>query len=444
MSIDISAKKPSPMRINNPSTPVSSYFDYQKAFNRLSYLRYLTTSQECTYLETIATLDYNSAIKPIHEKLFNQYTIEDLDDDGHIKHSNCSADYYLKNKYLYITTEGALNYIEAYNSMGVQQRIKKEHEIQCVTKHIDKFIAATGGDTNKFTTIVSLGAGTSEKEIEVFKRLFNKNPIKKIYYFPLDISFHLLQLSSLKLFQHYTDPEILEINPIVADFWDAAEYKNNKSLFHVKGEIKDEINKVFILLGNTFGNYRENDLLDQLIQLMEINDWLIISVNILKNSHDDNTSIICIDQQKRLYDEYNKLEVVQWLLQPLKYIPWYAGYFQRCRYLQFDFNSSVMTGGGSEKEFITVVPNTIFYSPCLKVHSMTINNNGETHSTPSQIRLASTAKYNLFSLGEWFKGYKFECYKFDVLDWDAEEENAVLVLKKIEVPKTEVLPKPIG
>lgn len=420
----------------------SSY--YKEANNRLSSLTYLTTSQECTFLETIGTLNYKDSIRPIHEKLFNHYSISFFDEENKMQKEFPSTDFFLKNKYLYMSTKGALNYLDAFSSMQETQKEKNDNEKKWVSKFIRGALYnydKKNGATLRSGTIISLGAGTSEKEIEILKKAIPNCKQQKIYYYPLDISFHLLQLSMLKLSQEFQEPEVFEFHPIVADFWDAAKYPSNKKLFPKN----NTTGRIFLLLGNTFGNYREIELLDQIMQLMEPNEVLIVGINILedgasstpfmKDSEVDKDTEL--EQQKKLFVDYNKLEVIQWLLQPLNYIPWYAGYLQRAKYLKFDFDSSVMHGADNERKFITVVPGTIFYAPCINVQPIRISGLGR-QATPSSIRLASSAKYHFSSLIYWFKNtYRFGEFWFKVDESVSEGEGAVLKLIKEKVPLPE-------
>lgn len=64
-----------PTKVEVTNTLKDDDLKYLKAVNRVANLRYLTTSQECTFLETIGTLNYTDAISPIHKKLFNQYLL---------------------------------------------------------------------------------------------------------------------------------------------------------------------------------------------------------------------------------------------------------------------------------------------------------------------------------------------------------------------------------
>lgn len=435
-----------PTKVKIINTLTDAKFNYVKAVNRVSYLRYLTTSQECTFLETIGTLNYTDVIIPIHKKLFNQYSITFLDERNKKESGLLSTDYFLKNKYLYMSTKGALNYLDAFSSMQDTQKEKNDFEKTWVATNIKDSLYSYDqkyGEELASGTIISLGAGTSEKEIEILKKVIPLCNNKKICYYPLDISFHLLQLSMLKLSHEFQEPDRVEFHPIIADFWDAANYSKKKDLFPEN----NTTGRVFLLLGNTFGNYREIDLLDQLMQLMELNEVLIVGINILERSDSlepfkkdsEVNKETELKQQEKLFADYNRPEVIQWLLQPLNYIPWYAGYLQRAKYLKFDFDSSVMKGDDKEKKFITVVPGTIFYAPRINVQPISISSPGsKLNATPSSIRLASTAKYHLSSLIYWFENsYRFGDFYFNVDDSKSEGEGAVLKLIKEKAPKKE-------
>ena len=304
-------------------------------------------------------------------KLFNQY-----DDVGS---SMESSDFYLKNKYLYVTTTGIMNYLRLYES---QKKTLEEFFRFEKYELADAIIGLLRSlDDNSMLNIVSLGAAISDKEAEVLRDIVEDDEIKKkIRYYPVDISPMLIQLG-LNSFAKDPVYQDFEVNPIVADFWSMARYIKSTD-DGLKGERRKEFfgegKRLFLIMGGTFGNYSEKEFLDQVLEMMDEGDELLVSVK-LQHPEDNYTP----DK-----DYINLPGNEDFLLEPLKYIPLYYGYSRYYRdFLVTDKNAN-LSENDDEMKFVSVVPKSECTAPFIEVDG--IGNNMQR----AKIRLCWSTRYD--------------------------------------------------
>ncbi|MEE3415487.1 MAG: hypothetical protein VZR53_08970 [Prevotella sp.] len=410
---------------------------YERAFtsinqavtNRLYEMKFFSRSEELSFLNQLGSYDASDyGDKKVFYKLFNHYGIRDR---------RTTSDYYLKNKYLYVTTTGILNYLRLYNAQKKTLYDFFEFEKNELREILLEFLNET--DNNQSLNLVSLGAAISDKEAEVLKEIFeNNNYRKRIKYYPVDISSMLLQLglnnlSKEKLFADF------EVNPVVADFWSLADYirlnnpqskpneiqkkREKRAVFFGKGK------RLFILLGGTFGNYTEREFLDQVIELMDENDELMISVKLQQE-----------DGSYTPDKDYKNLPGNRgFLLEPLKFIPLYYGYSRFLRDSLVTSSKANLDYHDDELKFVSVVPKSECTAPYLDVDK------AGKESQRARIRLCWSTRYNSEELKSWMvntfiskdKEHKFEyCQdrKGNVWYHKVRQENcfAVMRLRKVK------------
>ncbi len=335
------------------------------------------------------------------DKLFNQYKINGVEYN----------DLYLKNKYLYLTTKGVVNYLRLYEKQkkGINSKYY-DFEKKKVRNRINQIL----GENEGRLSIVSLGAANSNKEIDIFNKI-DKNYLKRIDYYPVDISDYLIHLGIIDISS--TDKlSQLEVKSIISDFWDLSDYlvKEDKKRSELFGENKKNI---FLILGGTFGNYTENDFLNKVINLMGIHDELIISIKLK-------------DPAKKISDEYEHGSDVDFLMEPLTYIPYYYGYSKYHRNLLVK-NEDAKLENEDEKLCVSVVPDSVCHAPFINVK------HGKM-TTDKKIRLAWTTRYNKESLEKWIENYRsggdnngdFCFVKSQSEMIESENDYALLFLKK--------------
>lgn len=407
----------------------------QVVFNKSFNVSLFSDSEELSFLGSTSPEYYDEKVL---KKLFNFFQ------EG--KNDNIYSDYYLKNKYLYITTMGIMNYLRLYeaqkNTLADFFSFEKSE-----LKEIILDILNENDDLN----LISLGAAISDKEAEVLREIFEDNETyrKKIKYSPVDISPMLIQLginnfSKDRIFENF------EVNSLVADFWSIAsciKYKKFQKDEDNKNEIpednKKEIRKrfwnqndqkrLFIILGGTFGNYTEKEFLDQVLELMDENDELMISVK--------------LQQSNREYSpdkDYANLPGNEgFLLEPLTYIPLYYGYSRHYWNYLVTNDKANLSEGDDEIKFVSVVPKSKCTAPYVEVENI-----GEK-SKRGKIRMCWSTRYDSEELKKWMVETYYmgeegkEIYKLEYCkdgkgnDWYHRQQQdncyAVMRLKKVKV-----------
>lgn len=361
---------------------------------KLQHIYYLTDSKEIEFIRRLADNDKNeiTSSEDFRENVLKKLFIHE---DGQ------STFLYLKNKYLYLFTEGAIRFIEANQSMSNDKTKLADIEKNALEEAISKI-------TDNELNIFSLGAGTSETEINAIKSISDK----KINYFALDVSLYLLQLGVINYTNQCGKNDKINFKSILADIWDAAKTENIKAINSILDRSKPTI---FTFFGGTIGNYPEKKIIKEFLKMMNLKDTLIIGydtwfgqVNNAKNE---------------LYDKYNTIGNLQFLIQPLHYIPRYSGYINHfSKYFSFSKEDSILIKNSNDNEYdkVTNVSQSIVYAPYLKLP----NDAGTTKH--QKIRLAQSTKY--------------KCKNFT----DQDNELTKCLVKITEQQKTLSITKTIG
>lgn len=372
----------------------------EKIVEKIINIRVLTKSQEIKLLNQLTNHDKGYYDEELEKKIFNKY--EFVIKSG----KNLQSDLYLKNKYLYLTTRGVINYLRLYESLKAEEnKGYYNFEIECIKNIISKKL-----EDNKKLSLISLGAANSDKEISAIEGI-QKKELENLTYIPIDVSNYLIHLGiidSLKI-------ENLEINSIIADFWDLAKYIKEHP--KKRNELFTYNSKLFVMLGGTFGNYTEEELLNQIIQMMELEDELLISVQFY-------TDINVVNQ--KLIDEYkNKPGNDGFLLEPLTYIPFYYGYSKyRKDLLKIDI-TSIVDDNIPQKIFISVVPESICLSPYIELPKTKFG-------IKEKLRLAWTTRYKYDKLKKWIEEYHYEDYQFEIIK---DNKNCDQFIVENDIPK---------
>ncbi len=336
--------------------------------------QYLTDSKEVEFIANLATIDSGSISssqdfeKEILLKLF-------------LKSSEPNSTfYYLKNKYLYLFTEGAINFLEANKSMGNGKSNLAQLEIDLLKETITKYTTSNFKELN----IISIGAGTSDTELSVLGLMSGV----KFNYFAIDVSFYLLEIGVNKFKKRLENNEIkaeVEFISIVADIWKLANNINDFENLITRTKFDNGVTKtiptIFTFFGGTIGNYPEKEVVTKIMELMKLEDILIIGYDTYLSSKKEEAT-------SELYDKYNNIGNLQFLIQPLKYIPRYSGYLNHFnKYFKFSKDDAVLKIKENENEYekLTDVQNSLVYAPYLKLPS--------SSTQEKKIRLAQSTKY---------------------------------------------------
>jgi len=112
-----------------------------------------------------------------------------------------------------------------------------------------------------------------------------------------------------------------------------------------------------------------------------------------------------------IYRTNSTSEITRWLLHPLSYVPFYAGFLNQAKYFRFNKEESFLYSNNSshKEEIITVVNNTICYAPCLDLaEGIFVKYDGKNIDVPNRIRVASSTNYCLESLHQWLANYTYD------------------------------------
>ncbi len=339
----------------------------QKMYN----IRVFSKSRELNLLQKLSEKRDKYYDVEIIDKLFNHYKI--------CNGENVNNDLYLKNKYLYLTTRGVMNYLRLYQKQ--KEEVNKPYydfEISRVKNYIKTYLK-----DNDSLSIVSLGAANSDKEKDVFKGLTDTE-IGKIKYCPVDISNYLIHLGIIDVSSEERLKD-LDVNSIIADFWDLGDYIEDNEDNDIKEELFGKKGRVFLLLGGTFGNYTEKEFLDKIVELMDVGDELIISLKLKK----EGTSIS---------EEYDHPGDSEFLMEPLTYIPYFYGYAKYHRDLLEKGKNAELKDNDYDKKFVSIIPKSECHAPFIEVK--------DENELNKKLRLAWTTRYDKDTLINWLKNYR--------------------------------------
>ena len=164
-------------------------------------------------------------------------------------------------KLWYLKPDQAQAYLDLERSKVYQEKVIQE-EINLIEKNMGEFLSKFENDS---LNIIDLGCGDGKKAAILIEKMKGK---VKMRYCPIDISSYMVGKA------------IKEISRIkagkVIDFqWNISDFENieNISILLRQGEYKKNL---FLLLGNTLGNFEINELLYEVRSSMKSGDFLLI------------------------------------------------------------------------------------------------------------------------------------------------------------------------
>ncbi len=182
-------------------------------------------------------------------------------------------------KLWYLTPEQSQGYLDLENSKDYRTEVT-EKEISLINTNIDEIIEELG---NEPINVIDLGCGDGKKAIifldKIRQQMKTKKGIqKKVRYCPIDISGYMVE----KALSRVRETDIEEVTKFQ---WNISDFENIENVASVLryGEYKKNL---FLLLGNTLGNFEINELLYEIRSAMESGDILVIG-NGLDNRHSE-------------------------------------------------------------------------------------------------------------------------------------------------------------
>ena len=165
-------------------------------------------------------------------------------------------------KLWYLTPEQAQAFLDLEKSEDYQKEVIQK-EIDLIKANRDKLLEKIGkGHVN----IVDLGCGDGKKATLFIENL--QADREKIRYCPIDISDYMVEKA-------LTNIKETNVGEVVDFQWNISDFENLENVAHLlrKGPYKENL---FLLLGNTLGNFEINELLYEIRSSMREGDVLII------------------------------------------------------------------------------------------------------------------------------------------------------------------------
>jgi uncharacterized SAM-dependent methyltransferase len=183
-------------------------------------------------------------------------------------------------KLLYLTPEQAQAYLDRDESPQYQKNINLNAKA-LIEKNISKILERV---ENGPLNIIDLGCGDGKKACHIINYFKEK---AKIRYCPIDISGYMVN-KAVETMKEMPVSEIIEFKYNISDF----DNLENLTPLLTKGDYEKNL---FLLLGNTLGNFEIHELLYEIRSSMKNGDLLLIGTgvddrkgNLLANAEKDN------------------------------------------------------------------------------------------------------------------------------------------------------------
>lgn len=165
-------------------------------------------------------------------------------------------------KLWYLTPEQAQAYLDLENSKDYNKAVNKDQGESLMTSNAQRITEKVGKSP---INIVDLGCGDGKKAANLVAAFKKKI---KFRYCPIDISGYMVEKAS-ETFSNLNAGEIVEFQYNISDF----ENLENITPLLSRGKFKKSL---FLLLGNTLGNFEINDFLYQIRSAMRDGDLLLV------------------------------------------------------------------------------------------------------------------------------------------------------------------------
>ncbi len=190
-------------------------------------------------------------------------------------------------KLWYLKSNQAQAFLNLESSETYQKEVIQK-EIDLINDNIQEILGRVGKDN---LNIIDLGCGDGKKAVLFINHLNGK---VKLRYCPIDISSYMVEKAIKKIKKE-------DIGEVVEFQWNISDFENieNVSILLRQGDFKKNL---FLLLGNTLGNFEINELLYEVRSSMKGGDFLLVG-NGLDNRHPE-----------EILNSYNTPEVNEFLI----------------------------------------------------------------------------------------------------------------------------------
>jgi len=249
----------------------------------------------CCYANYVVKILVWKDIKRVVLSIFmqvNDLIFKELIKRGYSLEGNTRIWNIADSKLWYLTPEQAQAYLDSVSTKDYKKKIGPK-ELTLLNEQIANII----GDFRKGAmNIIDLGCGDGRKAGLFIKELKKKEI--KARYCPIDISAHMVKKAIEEIEKFEENPEIIKVH------WNISDFEN---LQNVVPLLKDEEYKtnLFLLLGNTFGNFETHELLYSVRNSMRDNDVIIIGNGLDNNQTEDDIVKSC--RENKLRNEFFSL-----------------------------------------------------------------------------------------------------------------------------------------
>lgn len=193
-------------------------------------------------------------------------------------------------KLWYLTNEQAQAFLDIEKSKAYEEEVIKK-EVDLIEQHLTEILNKVG---TKPINIIDLGCGDGKKAVLFIKHLKGK---VKLRYCPIDISGYMVEKAINKI-------KNMNVGEVVQFQWNISDFENLENVANLL-RIESYKSNLFLLLGNTLGNFEINELLYEIRSGMKNGDFLLIG-NGLDNRHYDD-----------ILKSYSTPEIKSWLVKIL-------------------------------------------------------------------------------------------------------------------------------
>jgi len=165
-------------------------------------------------------------------------------------------------KLWYLTPEQAQEFLDLERSEDYQRDVIQK-EIDLINKHICEIVKGIDGDS---INIIDIGCGDGKKAVLFIEKL--KKGHTKIKYCPVDISSYMVTQALNRI-------KKLNIDEVIEFQWNISDFENLENVANLIRSQKTGRN-LFLLLGNTLGNFEINELLYEIRSAMDCGESLLI------------------------------------------------------------------------------------------------------------------------------------------------------------------------
>lgn len=193
---------------------------------------------------------------------FNDLIFKELIKRGYSLEGNTRVWNIADSKLWYLTPPQAQAFLDLEQDQDYQKEVIQK-EITLVNKNINDILKELGKNP---VNIIDIGCGDGKKASLFMNHLKGKVPLR---YCPIDISNYMVEKALDRLKGELKEGEIVEFQ------WNISDFDNLENVAHIlrKGKYK---NNLFLLLGNTLGNFEINELMYEIRSAMKSGDYLLI------------------------------------------------------------------------------------------------------------------------------------------------------------------------